>query len=80
MKKTLAAQAVKVRKEFEDIPLTIIQDYRQFFDDVWNLCGTIIEDDPEQETVRRSRRAEHVVVPHVQTLARLDPIQRAVIR
>jgi len=54
VKKTLAAQAVKVRKEFQDIPLTIIQEYKQFFDDVWNLCGAIIED-PEQEGVQRSR-------------------------
>ena len=54
MKKTLAAQAVNVRKEFKDIPLTIIQEYRQFFDDVLNLCAAIIED-PEQEVVRRSR-------------------------
>ena len=54
MKKTLTAQAVKVREEFQDIPLTIIQEYRQFFDDVWNLCGAII-DEPEQEGVRRSR-------------------------
>jgi cell fate (sporulation/competence/biofilm development) regulator YmcA (YheA/YmcA/DUF963 family) len=54
VKKTLAAQAVNVRKEFKDIPLTIIQEYRQFFDDVLNLCAAIIED-PEQEVVRRSR-------------------------
>ena len=43
MKKTLTAQAVKLLEEFKDIPLTIIQEYRQFFDDVWNLCGAIIE-------------------------------------
>ena len=54
VKKTLAAQAVKVRNEFQDIPLTIIQEYRQFFDDVWSLCGAIIEG-PEQEAVRQSR-------------------------
>ena len=54
MKKTLTAQAVKVREGFQDIPLTIIQEYRQFFDDVWNLCGAIIESS-EQKAVRRSR-------------------------
>lgn len=54
MKKTLTAQAVKIRKEFQDIPLTIIQEYRRFFDDVWNLCGAIMAS-PEQEAVRRSR-------------------------
>jgi hypothetical protein len=43
VKKTLPAQAVKIRKEFQDIPLTIVQEYRQFFDNVWNLCGAIIE-------------------------------------
>jgi hypothetical protein len=54
VKKTLTAQALKVREEFQDIPLTIIHEYRQFVDDVWNLCGAII-DEPEQEAVRRSR-------------------------
>ena len=52
VKKTLVARAVKVREEFQDIPLTIIQEYKQFFDDVWKLCEAII-DASEQESARR---------------------------
>ena len=51
--KTLAKRAVKIREEFQDIPITVIQEHRQFFDDVWNLCLTIIEA-LEQEPERRS--------------------------
>lgn len=53
MKKILADRAVKIRKEFQDIPITIIQEYKQFFDDVWSLCATII-DGLEQEPEKRS--------------------------
>ena len=53
VKRTLAERAVKIRKEFQDIPITIIQEYKPFFDDVWNLCATIIEA-LEQEPERRS--------------------------
>lgn len=43
VKKTLTERAVKIREEFQDIPITIIQEYRQFFDDIWNLCGAIVD-------------------------------------
>lgn len=43
VKKTLTGRAVKIREEFQDIPITIIQEYRQFFDDIWNLCGAIVD-------------------------------------
>lgn len=42
MKKTVVERAVKIREEFQDIPITIIHEYRQFFDDIWNLCEAII--------------------------------------
>ena len=53
MNKTLLARAIKVREEFQDIPLTIIQEYKQFFDAVWKLCEAIIDADGTSSEIQK---------------------------
>jgi hypothetical protein len=48
MKPTLAERAAKIREDLQKIPTPTIQQHRQFFDDVWNLCGALI--DAESDT------------------------------
>jgi len=43
MQPTLAERAAKILDEFGDLPLTTVQENSQFFDDVLNFCGAVID-------------------------------------
>ena len=48
MRPSLAELAAKIREDFQKLPNATIQQNKQFFDDVWNFCGAVI-DDSEQD-------------------------------
>jgi hypothetical protein len=44
MKLSLAERAAKIREDLQKLPAgTIQQSNKQFFDDVWNFCGAVID-------------------------------------
>jgi hypothetical protein len=44
----LADRASKLQTELQRLPLDTIQQNKQFFDDVWNFCGAVIDAFKEQ--------------------------------
>jgi hypothetical protein len=43
MKPSLAERAAKIREDLQSLPTVTIQQNKQFFDDVWNFCGAVID-------------------------------------
>jgi hypothetical protein len=43
MQLTLAERAEKIRDAFQKISPQTIQQNQQFFDEVWNFCGAVID-------------------------------------
>jgi|HubBroStandDraft_6_1064221.scaffolds.fasta_scaffold5456888_2 hypothetical protein len=43
MGRTLAERAAKIQQDFQNLPPETVQKNRQFFHDVWNFCGAVIE-------------------------------------
>ena len=43
MKSPLVERAEKIRKQVEAIDPKIVQANRQFFDEVWNFCGAVMD-------------------------------------
>lgn len=43
MNPTLGERATKIRADLQHLPTAVIQQNRQFFDDVWNFCGAVID-------------------------------------
>ena len=43
MAKTLAERAAKIREDLQNLPTETTQQNKQFFDDVWNFCGAVID-------------------------------------
>jgi hypothetical protein len=44
MRLTLAQRAAKIRDHYPEIPTEVIQQDRGFYDEVWSLCGAIMDD------------------------------------
>jgi hypothetical protein len=43
MKATFGERAAKIREDLQQLPTAVIQQHRQFFDDVWNFCGAVVD-------------------------------------
>jgi hypothetical protein len=61
MNSTLAQRVAKIREDFEKIPPATIQQNRQFFDDVWNLCGAVMDAEENSTGQFCTLRPAHVV-------------------
>jgi hypothetical protein len=44
MTPTLAQRAANIRAHFEKIPTEVIQQDKEFYAEVWNFCGAIMDD------------------------------------
>jgi hypothetical protein len=40
---TLPQRAAKIRDYYPQIPTEVAQQHRSFFDEVWNLCGAVMD-------------------------------------
>lgn len=43
MKPNLAERATKIQDAIQRLPKEVIRQNKQFFDDVWNFCGAVID-------------------------------------
>jgi hypothetical protein len=41
---TLAQRAAKIQEHFKKIPPEVIQQDKEFYNEIWNLCGAIMDE------------------------------------
>jgi hypothetical protein len=46
---TLVERAAKIQADLQNLPSATIRQHQQFFDDVWMLCGAVIDADASSD-------------------------------